>query len=259
MVEHRQLAEGRRALRGGLLTDAKAFYEAGYTQPDAAEALRLGRWREIGARSKAAHVRELCARARLKPRTVVEIGCGDGALLAQLRGFAAVLDGFELSAPAAELARAAVPGARRIEAYDGETVPAGDGAYDLAILSHVVEHVADPVPLLVEAARVAYEVVVEVPLEDNRSGRRAGNVAESERIGHLHRFSRADVRELLDAAGLVVQAELTDPLPLAHHTFGAGLAKGGAKWLARRVLHRLIPRTSEELVTLHYAALARRP
>ena len=35
-------------------------------QPDAAEALRLGRWRAIGARSKAAHVRRLCAETGLQ-------------------------------------------------------------------------------------------------------------------------------------------------------------------------------------------------
>ena len=108
MVERRQLGEGVRGLLGGLLSpvldDPRAFYEAGYTQPDAAEAERLGRWRALGARSKAAHVRALCSRTGLQPRTMVEIGCGDGALLAALRGLAPVFDGFELSAPAAELA-----------------------------------------------------------------------------------------------------------------------------------------------------------
>jgi SAM-dependent methyltransferase len=257
VVERRQLVEGRRGAPG--LTDAKAFYEAGYTQPDAAEALRLGRWRAIGARSKAAHVRALCAETGLKPRSVVEIGCGDGALLAELRGFAPVLDGFELSRPAAELARAAVPEARRIEAYDGETVPAEDDAYDLAILSHVIEHVDRPLPLLAEAARVAHEVLVEVPLEDNRSGRRPANLAESERIGHLHLFERSDVRHLIDDAGLVLEAELTDPLPFEHHAFRAPRPRAAAKWAVRKALHKLFPRTAETLFTVHYAVLARRP
>ncbi len=257
MVERRQLVEGRRGSPG--LTDAKAFYEAGYTQPDAAEALRLGRWREIGARAKAAHVRALCASTGLKPRSVVEIGCGDGALLAQLRGWAPVLDGFDLSAPAVSLARRAVPEARRIEAFDGVEVPAEDSAYDLAVLSHVLEHVERPLPLLAEAARVAHEVLVEVPLEDNRSGRRPANLAESERIGHLHLFERRDVRGLLEDAGLVIEDELTDPLPLEHHVFRGGRARGTAKWAVRRGFHKLFPRTAETLFTVHYAVLARRP
>jgi SAM-dependent methyltransferase len=261
-VEHRQLVQGRRALRGGVLSQ-RAFYEAGYTQADAAEALRLGRWRELGARSKAAHVRALCARTKLRPRSLVEIGCGDGALLAQLRGFAPVMDGFELSEPAAELARRAVPEARRIEAYDGEHVPADDGEYDLAILSHVLEHVPDPAPLLIEGARVAHELVVEVPLEDNRSAERPAKREQAARIGHLHAFDRAEVRELISSCGLVIEEELTDALPYAHHAFfaegAAGKLRAGAKWAVRGAVHRLMPRSAETLFTVHYAVLARRP
>jgi SAM-dependent methyltransferase len=263
-VEHRQLGEGRRRVRRPLSStlDQREFYEAGYTQPDAAEAERLGRWRELGARSKAAHVRALCARGGVRPRTVVEIGCGDGALLAALRGLAPVFDGFELSAPAAALARRALPDARRIEPFDGLAVPAEDGAYDLAILSHVLEHVPVPGPLLAEAARVAREVIVEVPLEDNRSAARPAKRAEAARIGHLHAFSRADVRELIAGAGLERRAELTDPLPYAHHAFFASgaVARAGAaaKWGVRAAVHRVAPDTAQTLFTVHYAVLARR-
>jgi SAM-dependent methyltransferase len=263
-VEHRQLGEGGRGLLGGLLTpdDPRAFYEAGYTQADAAEAERLGRWRALGARSKAAHVRALCGRIQLRPRTIVEIGCGDGALLAALRGFAPVFDGFELSAPAAALARQALPDARRVESFDGSVVPAEAGSYDLAILSHVLEHVPVPGPLLAEAARVANEVLVEVPLEDNRSARRPEKRAEAASIGHLHFFSRGEVHGLIADAGLELQAELTDPLPFAHHAFFAdGFAarsRAAAKWAVRSGLHRVAPLSAETLFTVHYAMLAGR-
>ena len=162
--------------------DLTAFYEAGYTQPDPERGALLGRWRALGAASKAAHVVALTRRAGLHPATLVEIGCGDGALLEALSraGVASVYDGFELSAPAAEIAAGrGIAGARRIEAYDGARVPADDGAYDLAVVSHVLEHVPDPPALLAEAARVARHVIVEVPLEDNRSAARPAKVAEA--------------------------------------------------------------------------------
>jgi SAM-dependent methyltransferase len=194
----------------------------------------------------------------------VELGCGDGALLAALgaRGIGTSFDGFELAAEAAAMARGrGIPGARRIEAFDGEHVPADDGEYDLAVLSHVVEHVPEPVPLLREAARVARHVVVEVPLEANRSAARPAKRAEAARIGHVHAFDRAGIRGLCAAAGLTVEAELTDPLPYAHHAFFAGdtaaRARAAAKTAVRRAAFRASPRRAERVFTVHYACLAR--
>ena len=123
----------------------REFYAPHYTVTDPAEGERLGRWRALGAANKAAHVAALYPSAG----AVVEIGCGDGALLAALseRGIGSRLDGFEISPEAAELARLKdIPRVGRIEAYDGERIPADDDAYDLAVLSHVVEHIPEPLP-----------------------------------------------------------------------------------------------------------------
>jgi SAM-dependent methyltransferase len=236
------------------MPDTREFYEAGYALADPAEAERMGRWRAIGARSKGAHVKTLCRRAGLTPATIVEIGCGDGSLLVELSSLATV-DGFELSANAAAYARERGV-ARRVEAFDGEHVPARDGEYDLAVLSHVLEHVPDPLPLLKEAARVAPNVLVEVPLEDNRSARRPAKRSLSEAAGHLHAFGRADVRRLMREAGLEPAEELTDPLPYEHHAFFSTRMKGAAKWAVRKAVHEI--GAAERLFTVHYAVLARR-
>jgi SAM-dependent methyltransferase len=232
--------------------ETRDFYEAGYALDDPEHAERMGRWRAIGARSKAAHVRTLLHRAELQPRTIVEIGCGDGSLLAELSSLAAI-DGFELSENAAAHARSRGV-ARRVEAFDGVNVPAADGAYELAVLSHVLEHVPDPRPLLEEAARVAPHVIVEVPLEDNRSARRPAKRALSEAAGHLHQFDRAAVRALLE--GLSVRGELTDPLPYEMVSFFGGRTKGALKYAVRSTAHRL--GLAERLFTVHYAVLATR-
>jgi SAM-dependent methyltransferase len=238
------------------------FYEAGYTQSDPARGALLGRWRALGARSKADHVMTLCRRAGLAPRTVVEIGCGDGALLEALsgRGLAETYDGFELSAPAAEIARGrGIRGARRIEAYDGARVPAADRAYDLAVVSHVLEHVPDPAALLAEAARAAGHVLVEVPLEANRSARRRAKRAQALEIGHIQAFDRAAIRSLAAGADLWVKADVGDPLPRAHHAFFAtgarARAAASAKWALRAALWRVAPKLAERQFTVHYAAL----
>jgi SAM-dependent methyltransferase len=194
---------------------------------------------------------------------VVEIGCGDGSLLLELAAVwpSARFDGFELSPPAIEIARGrGIPRVGRLEAYDGTRLPAADDAYELAVLSHVLEHVPDPAPLLAEAARVARHVLVEVPLEANRSAARPAKRAEAERIGHLHAFDRAAVRELVAGAGLRVVAELSDPLPREHHAFFASTAaeraRAAAKWALRTAVWRIAPDASARWFTLHYAVLS---
>jgi SAM-dependent methyltransferase len=242
--------------------DPRGFYTAGYSLA-AADAQHMGEWRALGARSKADHAVALLARAGIRPGTLVEIGCGDGALLAELgaRGVAPVLDGFELSPPAAEIARDRGV-ARRVEVFDGLDVPAEDDAYELAVLSHVLEHVPEPMLLLREAARVAPAVLVEVPLEDNRSARREEKRNQAADIGHIQFFDRAAVDALIRVAGLTVAAELSDPLPYAHHAFFAETlgerSTAAVKAGVRRAAWRAAPRLAERLFTVHYACLARR-
>lgn len=239
--------------------DPAAFYTAAYAAGDPGRAALGGRWRALGARGKAAHIEALCGRVGLRPATVVEIGCGDGAVLSELaaRGLAGTLDGFELAPTAIALARQrGIPGARRLEAFDGAHVPAADRAYDLAVLTHVLEHVPEPAPLLADAARIAAWVLVEVPLEANRSAARPAKRAQAASIGHLQAFDRAAVARLLGGAGLEPRAELTDPLGYAHHAFFGRRGRAAAKWAVRTALWRVAPRRAERLFTVHYAVLA---
>lgn len=244
--------------------DQTRFYDEAYSQADPAAARGYGEWRALGARTKADHIVALLDRSGVRPERLVEIGCGAGSLLAELagRGVAPRLDGFDLSTAAIEIARGHGLAGVRFEVYDGARLPVADGAYDVAVLSHVVEHVPAPGALLAEAARVARWVVVEVPLERNRSAARPAKRAEAARIGHIQFFDRAAIRALCAAAGLDVRAELADPLGFAHHAFGAigarARLRAAAKAGVRRMAWRLAPRAAERAFTVHYACLAGR-
>jgi SAM-dependent methyltransferase len=248
----------------GGAVDHTRFYTEAYSGADAEAARGYGEWRTLGARTKAEHVVALCERVGVRPERLVEIGCGAGSLLAELaaRGVAPRLDGFDLSAPAIEIARShAIPGVRA-EVFDGARVPVADGAYDLAVLSHVLEHVPEPAALLAEAARVAPWVLVEVPLERNRSAARPGKRAAAARIGHIQFFDRADVAGLCRGAGLAIRAELADPLGFGHHAFGArgrkARLRAALKAGVRRAAWRVAPRVAERAFTVHYACVAAR-
>ena len=235
------------------------FYDEGYTQSPAQAAL-YARWRALGAIGKADHVLDLCSRAGLRAASTLEVGCGDGALLSELhrRGFGGRLAGVEITQAAVAIARSR-PEIDSVELYDGLHLPVPDGTYELGILSHVLEHVPDPSALLAEVARACRTVIVEVPLEDNISAKRAAKREHADEVGHLQRISRDGARSIVARAGLRVACELEDPLPLTVHRFFApgpsAQARATAKWALRAGLHRLAPSTARRLFTVHYACL----
>jgi SAM-dependent methyltransferase len=244
------------------MTDAAQlarFYERAYSE-DPADAAAHGRWRALGAVGKADHVLALCARAGFSPRSTLDVGCGDGALLCELRerGFGGCLSGVEISAAAVAIARERAQ-IDTVARYDGAHLAVAEGTYDLGILSHVLEHVPEPVALLAEVARVCRAVVVEVPLEANWSAQRAGRRAHAAEIGHVQRLDRRAARRIAERAGLSVACELEDPLPRAVQLFFAAGARARAlaiaKWAARSGLHALAAPLARRLFTVHYAYL----
>jgi len=243
--------------------DLVRFYDAAYSS-EPADAALYASWRALGALGKAEHVIALCARVGMNPQSTLEVGCGDGALLSQLhhRGFGGTLSGVEITDAAVQIARTR-PEIAAVDLYDGLHLAAPDRAYGLGILSHVLEHVRDPAALLAEVGRACSAVVVEVPLEANRSARRARKREHAAEVGHLQRLDRASAREIVARAGLSIAAELEDPLPLAVHRFFAterrARAVAGAKWAVRGTLHRLAPPLARRTFTVHYACLCLPP
>jgi SAM-dependent methyltransferase len=239
------------------------FYDESYAR-EGEQAQLYSRWRALGAKGKADHVTELCSRAGVNPASTLEVGCGDGALLCELsrRRFGGGLHGVEITTAAVEIASKRKE-ISSVEMYDGKRLRYGGGAYDLGIVSHVLEHVPDPVNLLAEIGRVCEAVIVEVPLEDNLSAKRAGKREHAREVGHLRRLNRDSARAIVSQAGLRVACDLDDPLPLAAHRFfaetPAAKLAAACKWGTRRGLHLLAPPLARRLFTVHYACLCLPP
>lgn len=243
--------------------DLQAFYDRAYSSEEDRGQL-YARWRALSATGKADHVIALCTRAGIAPASTLEVGCGDGALLAELhaRGFGGRLRGVEITQAAVDIAarRAEIDS---VELYDGEHLQAASRQYDLGLASHVLEHVPRPAALLREIGRACRAVVVEVPLEDNLAARRSAKRTHASEIGHLHRLSRPAMATIVSEAGLRVAAELTDPLPRSVHAFFAqgrrDRAAATAKWFVRAGVHRARPTAAQRLFTVHYACLCLPP
>jgi 2-polyprenyl-3-methyl-5-hydroxy-6-metoxy-1,4-benzoquinol methylase len=135
---------------------------------------------------------------------ILDVGCGQGDLVAQLRRSHpdAELSGLDYSQFGVDVARSKVPGARfeqRDLLQPGEPSADMAGWATHAVCSEVLEHVDDPELLLVNAR--AYlapgcRLVITVP---------GGPMSAFDRhIGHRRHFTPATLRETLAAAGFEV-------------------------------------------------------
>ena len=102
-------------------------------------------------------------------------------------------------------------------------------------------------------------MVMEVPLEANLSASRASKREHAQEVGHLQRLSRDSARGIVGQAGMRVEGELEDALPLRVHRFFAGTPGANAmaigRWGVRRALHLLAPSLARRVFTVHYACL----
>lgn len=212
-------------------------------------------WRLLGAEDKAANVVALCA--AIPHGSVLEIGAGEGALLARLAelDFAHDLHALDVSPSAVEATRQrAIPRVTSADVFDGYQVPYEDGCFDLAVLSHVLEHVEHPRRLLAEAARVARHVVLEVPLEDTWRSPREW-VPDS--LGHINFYSPASLRRLVRTTGLSVLGQRISHPGRACYAYRLGAAGPLAWWLKDTAL-RIAPGLATRLATYHGSILCQR-
>lgn len=87
--------------------------------------------------------------------TVADIGCGNGAYLAELirRGHSGRAVGVDLSAGMLEAARGAAPRARVLRG-DAAQLPLADACVDVALAPHMLYHVPDPLAAISEMRRI---------------------------------------------------------------------------------------------------------
>jgi SAM-dependent methyltransferase len=183
------------------------------------------------------------------PARIIDVGCATGDLLqgVRKRGNSNVL-GIEPNRHAAELAR------RRcgIEVFNGmlEHARLPDLSVDVALLSHVIEHLPSPSGTMAELFRLLRpggSIVLWLPNADSLAAR----VLREWWIGfdaprHLHTFSVETLSRLLEQHGFAVQS-------VEHEWIGLEWS-----WALRLILHERLanPAIDRVLATLHPALTA---
>jgi SAM-dependent methyltransferase len=221
---------------------------ANYYEHDAA----LSEWRRLGAIDKCANIIRLCSEFNRKD--VLEIGCGDGTILERLSstGFSSRFTGVEISSSGVRAVQEKnIPGTN-VEFFDGYELRFADEQFDLAILSHVIEHAEYPRRLIQEAARVARKVFVEVPLEDNL---RLSTDFVFDHVGHINFYNLKTIRRLVQGCGMVILGAHLSHGMLSSYIYRKRKLRGAAAYLVKEGLLRIWPALAAGIYTYNYALI----
>ncbi|MBW2282083.1 MAG: class I SAM-dependent methyltransferase [Deltaproteobacteria bacterium] len=160
---------------------------------------RVGPLREAGVRSA------LGLDGHLRGR-LLDVGCGSGLLLGTLRDLGWDVSGSEIDPDAAAVARARVGCEVHEGAVEELSLPAGH--YQAVTLSHVIEHVLDPVATLRECGRLLARdgrVAIVTPNAASRGSRAFGPDWRGwEPPRHIHVFEPESLVQVVERAGLRV-------------------------------------------------------
>ncbi len=207
-------------------------------------------WRRLGALDKSANIVRLCS--RLEHNHNLDIGCGEGAVLERLAslGFGSRFTGLEISESGVRMVQGKHIRGVEAQLFDGYELPFHNRSFDLAILSHVLEHVEYPRRLIHEAARVAQNVFVEVPLEHNW---RLSPDFVFDRVGHINFYDRKSIRRLVQSCGMRIIDTHLSHSSFSSYIYRKGQFRGSASYLAKELGLRLWPCAAASLFVYHYA------
>jgi cyclopropane fatty-acyl-phospholipid synthase-like methyltransferase len=196
-------------------------------------------WHDEDGPWKAKRIADFLRDQGIAPRSVCDLGCGAGGVLARLaeRMPEATLVGYEISPQAVELARRLHPG---VEVRLGEPDYQPAAPFDLVMLIDVFEHVEDYLGFLRRVAPLGKRLLCHVPLDMSAQmvARREPILRVREQVGHLHYFSKDTALATLRDAGYRIEATryLGETIDTPNRTLRMKLAT----W-PRRICFRLSP------------------
>lgn len=213
-------------------------------------------WRRLCSIGKVNNIVSLCG--KYPHQNILEIGSGEGAVLQELsdRNFGDCLYSIEISKTAIEAIKTRnIRSLIECKHYDGYTIPYEDKKFDLAILTHVVEHLEYPRRLIDEASRVAKYLFVEVPVEDNL---RLKKDYVFDKVGHINYYSPKTIRRLLQTCELrILSQEVANfSFDCFKYMFGK---KAIIRYLGKELILRTMPGIAPRLWTYNCSLLCECP
>jgi SAM-dependent methyltransferase len=220
-------------------------------------------WLRYGATDKVDSIAQLLSRAGLVPDRVLELGCGTGAVIGecQRRGLGQHFTAIDYSAEAIGYLNAQSSGIECIQADINDPSVRIEGRFDVVILSHVLEHLEDPLALLQSLRhRIDFtHLVAEVPLEDLLASRLKALLRDrmANPAGHVQFYTPGTFHALLGQGGFTVLDRRNYASILSNEVAEFVSRKDGlspARTLAKKLLNNYLPRALGPLWRRYYYA-----
>ena len=122
-------------------------------------------WDAEDSEWKASEVLKIILQNALAPRSIVEVGCGAGGVLASLHGVMPDVEyvGFDIAPDAGKFWNGHA--ARKISFFVGDFLQTKTRHFDILLLLDVIEHVANPFEFLSELRGRADYYIFHIPLD----------------------------------------------------------------------------------------------
>jgi 2-polyprenyl-3-methyl-5-hydroxy-6-metoxy-1,4-benzoquinol methylase len=156
----------------------------------------------IGLRAEEVQIASMYL-TKVSPGKLLDVGCGSGEFLNDMQTLGWEVEGVDFDSKAVQQAH--IKYGIKVHLSNLENVGYPDNSFDAITMSHVIEHITDPIALLKECYRIlkpgAY-LVVTTPNINSWGHQKLGmNWRGLEPPRHLHLFSPSTLRECAEKAG----------------------------------------------------------
>lgn len=214
--------------------DLKKIYSEQYNQEDE-------HWRATGAIAKSKNICSLISSIDFK--SLIEVGAGDGNLLKQLDkdlDTSKELYALEISESGiSKINQKKIPALKEARLFDGYKIPYPDKYFDIAVCSHVIEHVEHPRILLREIRRISKAQVFEIPIDYSSNVDK--KVKHFTDYGHINIYNPALFRFLLLSEGFEILQDRNSMYPLSILLFNKKKRISGLLNVIKYIIWNLLP------------------
>jgi len=221
-------------------------------------------WLRRCAREKVTSIVQLLSINKIRPKTIIELGCGMGEVIGECkaRNLAEEYYGVDYSEEAILYMNKQFPDIKTLVAdFSERSTPFTDKHFDVVIVSHVLEHLQDPEIMFrfLEKINFSY-LIIEVPLEDLILGRVKAEIIKSReenKAGHVQFYTPSKIRYLLNSNNYTILGERKYVPVLDLDTIRFLVKKdkmGKIKYYQMIITRNVLPRIMKPIWVLTYNA-----